>query len=106
MEKHDRHQAQHTAHGEINAPGDDDDRHAAGENAAHRSLPQHVPMGTPLEERPVAAKGHSKREDKTQGKQRADRWPAKTTDGMTHALSHVSQTASREIVPGSGRRRW
>jgi hypothetical protein len=44
-----RNQRQHAADGEINAPGDDDERQAAGENSVNRSLPERIPMRPDLE---------------------------------------------------------
>ncbi len=49
-----RRQRQHAADGQINAAGNNDQRHAAGEHAIDRGLPERVAVGAELEERAVA----------------------------------------------------
>ena len=56
----DRHQRQHAAHRQVDAAGDDHQRHAAGQDAEDRDLPEHVAVRAQLEERAVGVEDQPK----------------------------------------------
>jgi hypothetical protein len=80
-------QAQDAAYRQIDSPGNNDERHAAGQDAEDRALTKHIPVGAPFEKGPVAMEYQPQQNYRSQRQQGSDPGKFKPFDVVLSRLA-------------------